>query len=164
MLMKFKYIIVVALWLIFAAMGMFVQKITYTPTKPHLGIWTGSTVVQYPEREIEIDMQLIVDNASNESARLISSLSSIDDGSDVLKGNITVDVMIIERNDEELIFSLLNPSYSDKAQLEDYIGRDLPAQGTLISGTAWSISNDEMFLYLKLGFGEKLRVVLKRER
>ncbi|MCK6265126.1 hypothetical protein KP803_17765 [Vibrio sp. ZSDE26] len=164
MQVKSKPFLVIGLWLLCALIGMLVYKTTNTPTKPFIGIWTGSTVVQYPHREVIMDLQLIVDDAKNESARLISSFSSNEASEEILQSNVTVDVTVIKRGEDKLTFSLLNPSYSNKTQLEEYIGRDLPEQGTLISGQAWAIDTNEVFLYLTLGFGEKFGAVLTRER
>ena len=167
MLISLKYCRVFALWLLWllcALIGGLVHYITYTQTKPHLGIWTGTAVALYGDKPVEVEMQLIVDDAKTESARLITSYSDVDEENDALKSNITVDAMVIERNNEELTLSLKNPNYSNKEKLEAFLGRALPEQGTLISGRAWPISEDEMFLYLTLGFGEKLRIVIRRER
>lgn len=159
---KIRHFAILIAWIVCALIGLIVYQWSNTPTTPFTGFWSGQAIAEYPRGPIIIKTQLIIDDAQGESARLIAQFLPTQEENEMFQSTVTTSINVIKRQDKTLTFSLSDVSYSDKANLEEYFDRTLPIKGAIITGKAWAIEEDEIFIYLILPFGEKMGVVLTR--
>ncbi len=150
-------------WVLFGLIGLAIYNWSSTPTTPFTGYWSGQSIVEYSKGPMTIKTQLIVDDAYGESARLIAQFEPKKSDDTVLfQSTVTTGINVLKRQNSTLTFSLSEMTYTHREALEKYIDRSLPIKGTVVTGQAWAITDDEIFIYLTLPFGEKMGVVLKR--
>lgn len=157
-----KYQKITLAWLLCIGLGFMTYQLNYTPTKCFVGFWSGQSAVNYGDHSLSIKMQLVVDDAKSESARLIVNFEPNEKNASTFHTNVTSNIQILNRSGTEMTFSLTEFNYTNKKALEAFIDRELPSKGVVISGVSWATSKDEIFLYLTLPFGEKMGVVLRR--
>jgi hypothetical protein len=150
------------MWAVCVAVGFLLFQLSYTPTKPFTGFWSGHSTVNYGERSLSIRTQLIIDGPESESARLITTFEPKSDSATPFQTSVTSNIQVQGRVDSKITFSLTELNYTNKEALEAYLNRELPQTGSLVSGKSWAVDDDEIFMYLTLAFGEKMGVVLKR--
>ncbi|TVU59833.1 hypothetical protein FQP88_18800 [Vibrio atlanticus] len=162
MLLKSKHHKVLLMWAVCVVVGFLLFQLSYTPTKPFTGFWSGHSTVNYGERSLSIRTQLIIDGPKSESARLITTFEPKSDSATPFQTSVTSNIQVQGRVDSKITFSLTELNYTNKEALEAYLNRELPQTGSLVSGKSWAVDDDEIFMYLTLAFGEKMGVVLKR--
>ncbi len=153
---------VLVIWLLLVLTGVGIYHLVYTPTQPFIGYWNGQTTIHYGDKRVLTTIQLIVDDAYSEKARIIANFEPQSDYPDYFQTNFSANIQVFKRTDNELTLSISNPFYTNKDELETYLKRQLPLKGTLITANSWSINQDEVFLLITLAFGEKMGVILKR--
>lgn len=153
---------IVIIWLLCVLLGFSVHKLVSTPTTPFVGFWKGQSIVDYNGKQVHQHVQLIVDDANNEMARLIVQFEPFKKTEAGFNSSTTASIKIIKRQNHQLTFSISDMSYSNKEALENYIGRSLPTEGYVISGQGWTIDKNTIVLFLTLGFGENMGLVLQR--
>ncbi|CAK3494267.1 hypothetical protein [Vibrio crassostreae] len=162
MQLKSKHYKVLSIWFVCMAVGFLLFQLSYTPTKPFTGFWSGHTIVDYGGRSLNISTKLIIDGPESESARLITTLGPKSDTAVPFQTSVTSNIQVQGRVDSKITFSLTELNYTNKEALEAYLNRELPKTGSLVSGKSWAVDDDEIFIYLTLAFGEKMGVILKR--
>lgn len=164
MRLKSKHHKVLVIWTVCVVVGFLLFQLSYTPTKPFTGFWSGHSVVNYGERSLLINTQLIIDSPESESARLITTFEPKSDVTTPFQTRVTSNIQVQRRVDSKVTFSLTELNYTNKEALEIYLNRELPQTGSLVSGESWAVDDDEIFMYLTLAFGEKMGVILKRHQ
>ena len=61
MQLKSKHYKVLSIWFVCMAVGFLLFQLSYTPTKPFTGFWSGHTIVDYGGRSLNISTKLIID-------------------------------------------------------------------------------------------------------
>ncbi len=142
------------------ALGIILNIATHSPSKDFTGLWSGSSTIPYKNAAVDAKIELIVDKTS---AKILATLTPIDPNDSVNSNyqiTMRADILAIKAQSAQLSISSLH--YSDKEGLEELIGRQIPQQGYLMSSQVWPITEQTLFFYATLGFGEEFGVFLNK--